>query len=74
MRIIKKERRAFLKGLAGGLMKGAMGGGGGSDGGGNTVISPYQGPGITNSQVVVNSLGTPQAVPYWGQQVLKAYS
>lgn len=45
-------------------MKGAMGGGGGSDGGGNTVISPYQGPGITNSQVVVNSLGTPQAVPY----------
>ena len=57
--------------MAGGLLGG--GGGGGGSGGG-TVISPYQGPGITNSQVVVNSLGTPQAVPYRGQQVIKAYT
>lgn len=41
----------MFKGL-GGLM-------GGAGGGSNTVISPFQGPGITNSQVVVNSLGTP---------------
>ena len=65
----KKKRDLFggLGGMAGSLM-------GGAGGGGNTVISPYQGPGITNSQVVVNSLGTPQAVPYRGQQVIKTYS
>ncbi len=57
--------------MAGGL-GGMMGGGGGE--GGATVISPYQGPGITNSQVVVNSLGTPQAVPYRGQRVIKGYT
>lgn len=47
-----------------------MGGGGAT----NVVVAPSQGPGISNAQVVVNSLGTPPSQAYAGGNVVKGYN
>ena len=46
-------------------------------GGGSTntvVVAPNQGSGIANSQIVVNSLGSPAATPFTGEEAIPAYN
>ena len=38
------------------------------------VVAPSQGSGIANSQIVVNSLGSPAASPFSGEQAIPAYN